>query len=112
MKNKTQKAIDLISKPVRNHKNALIQQVKELRNAIALDYILSEEDRKKRLTEVAMLPVKQPVTGREVVLSITELNKMEHVYEEQTPPNVNIAFVIGRGYRELKQLQDVGGDDG
>ena len=40
-------------------------------------------ERKRIATEVARAEMRQPITAREKVLAIAELNKMEHIYDEK-----------------------------
>jgi len=73
--------------------------------------IYTVEQRKQRLTEIAEEPVKIPVTAKEVVMSIGELNKMDHIYTEPVQGDRVIVqtsiFILPDGQRlTAKQLKE------
>ena len=82
----------------------------ELRNCVTAQSIATVTERQERLTTFIREDLTSPRTGNPARMSniaaVQELNKMTHVYEEQIAPNINIAFVIGKGYRELPKLKD------
>jgi len=63
---------------IRNDK--IQARIQELHKQAEKPGIMSVGERKERLSEVAREGVKQPVTAREVVQSIAELNKMDGSY--------------------------------
>lgn len=52
------------------------KRIEELNEKATSPAILSVKERKERLTELAQKDIKQPVTAKEVIFSIAELNKM------------------------------------
>ena len=68
-------------------------------------------ERKQKLTEIIRDDYKAPITAKEKVTATTELNKMERIYEPSgNIRDINIVFVIGKGYRDSSQLEE--GKDG
>ena len=71
----------------------VVARLAELRNAVASPLIMSEIARKERLSDVGRANYTAPVRAREIVSAISELNKMEHIYE-----------VGGSNYTDIKVL--------
>lgn len=73
----------------------------ELQDTATSEKIASVVERKERLTAVARHRIETPVTAGNKVAAISELNKMEHIYEASSVvANVSVVFVIGKGYQE------------
>lgn len=60
------------------------------------------DKRVKSLDAIVEHDIEVPVSAGHVVAAARELNQMEHVYDSSRQ-NVNVIFVIGRGYRELRE---------
>jgi len=58
-------------------------RLRQLRDKVDDELIAPILERKKIATEVARAEMRQPITAREKVFAIAELNKMEHVYDEK-----------------------------
>ncbi len=67
-------------------------------------------ERLQILAKIARHQVEMPVTAGHVTQAVAEINKMEHIYEAGgNIRNINVVFVIGRGYRESPQVVEVAG---
>jgi len=93
------------------------QRLAELREQVISDAVMSVTERKERLSQLAREDVKKPLTGKEVVLSVAELNKMEHIYDELTPVGTTIVnsftFILPDGTKvSPKQLMEVNPAEG
>lgn len=81
----------------------------ELNAQVTSKLIANETERQEILSEIARKPNKEPVTAKERVLSIAELNKMDKVYE--TIPladnrTVNIIVIDGETKDLLGKVKD------
>ena len=77
----------------------IVARILELHQKAESDAIMSVRERKEKLTEIADGEHKIPITARDKIQAIAELNKMEHIYEPGgNARDVNVVFVIGRGY--------------
>lgn len=85
----------------------IVARILELHQKAESDAIMSVRGRKERLTEIADGEHKIPITARDKIQAISELNKMEHIYEPGgNTRDVKVVFVIGRGYVNKPQLEE------
>ena len=120
MRNATQAAIKAGYSPhlINNHATHLLQnatikaRLAELQSHVSLTakqataYV---EERLKLLTEIARHNIEMPVSAGHKITAIAEMNKMGGDYApEKTRPvaQVNVVFVIGKGYRDAPQLEE------
>jgi len=59
------------------------ERLNQLREKLDDELVAPLIERKRIATEVARADMRQPITAREKVLAISELNKMEHIYDEK-----------------------------
>ena len=91
--------------------NKILLRLKELRGQTEDDTVLTVLQRKQRLTEITKKDIKAPVTAKESILAIGELNKMDHIYTEPVTENKVIVqtsiFILPDGQRlTAKQLKE------
>jgi len=67
----------------------IVARLRELREAVNTDTIATVKKRKEVLTGIADGEHKEPITARERIQAIAELNKMERVYEEGIKVNID-----------------------
>ena len=76
-------------------KGNITARILELGEEIKTDAIMEPKERRERLSQLAREEIKQPVTAKEVILSIAEHNKMDHIYTEPvTVPKVIVQTSI------------------
>jgi len=89
-------------------KSEVKARIAELRAMVVSPLIATEIERREILSEIARSTHKEPVTARERIQATDTLNKMDKLYSEGVVKNINVVFVIGRGYREEnRRLLDV-----
>ena len=79
------------------------QRLNELRDKAAEPDVFTVTQRRIAATEVIQEPIKQPVTAKERVMAIAELNKMDGIYETapiQDNRQINV-YVVDREAKEL-----------
>ena len=73
--------------------------------------IMSTNQRKDRLAELILMPLdSDKITAKHVISAIDVYNKMDKLYAPDnsgSPVQVNVQFVIGRGYRQAEPQQVV-----
>ena len=73
--------------------------------------IMSTNQRKDRLAELILMPLdSDKITAKHVISAIDVYNKMDKLYAPDnsgSPVQVNVQFVIGRGYRQSEPQQVV-----
>jgi len=67
----------------------IIKRREELSKLAISDTVMTVKQRKERLTGLANETNRQPVTAKEIVQSIAELNKMDGVYAEGATVNID-----------------------
>ena len=87
-------AAENLSKPI------IIARRQELEAKINSPKIADAIERRERLSDIIRHKVESPVTAGHIIAATDKLNLMEHIYETGNVQNVNVAFVIGRGYKE------------
>ncbi len=70
------------------------RRLQQLRDMATSEKVMPEIMRKERLSEVARDDYKTPLTAKEVVGAITELNRMDGVYDERPQFNDNRQYTI------------------
>ncbi len=81
----------------------------ELNAQLDTSSVLHKQGRMERLTVIAQTDYKSPVTAKESILAIGELNKMDHVYTESIQDNriQTTIFILSDGRRlTAEQLKD------
>jgi len=86
-------------------------RILELGEEIKTDAIMPVKERKERLSQLAREDVRQPLTCKEVVLSVAELNKMDHIYTQPVTEQKVIVqtsiFILPSGERlTARQLKE------
>ncbi len=64
-------------------------RLKELQEKAVDETVASVLERKQATSTIIRTEMRAPVTAKEKVIAITELNKMEHVYDEKSQYNDN-----------------------
>lgn len=60
-------------------------------------------------TERTVMGVKTTLKLRDPIAAIQEQNRMERIGADNTPPqNINVVFLVGRGYQALPEGTDIG----
>jgi len=59
----------------------VLARLAELQGKVEAKAIATVGERKERLSEIARAELRSPATPKEAIMAITELNKMEHVYD-------------------------------
>lgn len=88
----------------------IIKRRAELSRLTTSETTMSVEKRKERLSEIANEPVKQPVTAKEVIMSVSELNKMDGIYElggKVIYANVTQVIINSNGEGEAKPFREL-----
>ena len=70
--------------------------------------IMSTNQRKDRLAELILMPLdSDKITAKHVISAIDVYNKMDKLYNDNggAQVQVNVQFVIGRGYRQAEPQQ-------
>lgn len=68
--------------------------------------IAVESERRKILTEVARHGIEAPVSAGHKIAAVDLLNKMDRLYQDgNSQQPINVVFVVGRGYREIKEIE-------
>lgn len=93
-------------------KNVEIQRrLAVLQSAVTNAVIAAPSRRLEILTKIAEHKIETPVSAGHITQAVSEMNKMEHIYEPGgNIRDVNVVFVIGRGYANQPQLKE-GKDD-
>ncbi len=65
---------------------------------------LPPDERKQVLKEIALHAIETPVTAGQKIAAVKEINLMEHIYDGGGIRDVNVVFVIGKGYRDVPQI--------
>jgi phage terminase small subunit len=96
------------SKLLTNHN--VRQRLQELRDKAASDKIMDVVERKEKLSEIAREVIKShrgTVIRQGNIGAISELNKMDHIYETGINLNFNdVKFVVGKGYQEKLSAEE------
>ena len=87
-------------------KPAIIERRKELEAQINSPKIADVKERKEKASEIIRAEVKSPVTAKECISAIAELNKMEHIYDEKPQWNDNRIFNILVSSEKAKELTE------
>ncbi len=71
-------------------------RVQELKELSAVVVIADEQERRRILTTIARHPIETPVSAGHQIAAVSEMNKMEHIYEEkpQYQDNRQYNFII------------------
>ena len=85
----------------------LVKRIEELKRQAAKGAVATAQERMEKLTElVRHEPLPENISGRDRVLAIAELNRMDgsHAPEKKDVRVLgNVTFVIGRGYKEIEE---------
>ena len=69
---------------------------------------LPPDERKLVLKEIALHAIETPVSAGHRIAAIKEINLMEHVYDGGNIRDVNVVFVIGKGYSDTQKILPIG----
>ena len=90
-------------------KPSIAARIEALREGVVNNAYANYEERLKILTKIARHDAETPVSPGHITQAVSELNKMEHIYETGATRDVNVVFVIGKGYqRDSPQIEPAG----
>jgi len=87
------------------------RRIKEIKAASARKTVMDRTRKLERLSEIAESGLKEPVTGREAVMAIAELNRMEGDYAPEKHwerREVIVRVVYEDEPKKLEEAQDIG----
>lgn len=74
--------------------NVILMRLNKLQSGVRSAAIMDKQKRQERLTVVAETEFKAPVTAKELVLAVAELNKMDHIYDDKPQYQDNRTYNI------------------
>ena len=74
--------------------NVILMRLNALQGETKDQTIADVKERKQAATKVIRIGVEKPVTAKELVMAVSELNKMEHIYDEKPQYQDNRTYNI------------------
>lgn len=92
------------------HRPYMAKRIEELKRAAAKGVVADAQERMEKLTElVRHEPLPENISGRDRVLAVSELNKMDGSYapeRKHIDVSVDVSFQIGKGYQDRLAIED------